>query len=531
MRTIASLSKIVLSVSVVLLLASCGNKNQSKKTGWNYDDSKWGGFESAKNTEMATPPGMVFIEGGAFIMGRTTDNVRYEWDNQPRKVTVSSFYMDECEVTNLEYREYLYWLDHVYTEYPEYCQKQLPDTLVWRTKLTYNEPMVDYYFRHPSWANYPVVGVSWLQATDYCAWRTDRLNEKALIDAGVLDINVEEQSNENVFTTDAYLAGQYEGMPKKDLRDLDPNSEGTRRVREEDGILFPKFRLPTEAEWEYAALGLIGNTTKEGRIIERRIYPWNGHVVRTDQKKYYGEMLANFKRSRGDGMGVASVLNDHWEYTAPVNYYFPNDYGLYNMAGNVSEWVMDVYRPNTPADAGDINPFRGNVYMTKVLDEDGLIAEKDSLGRITYREVTVQDNIGRRNYRQADNINYLDGDLASQLDENGTWEEYSKGMSNSSGLDSYSDDEDEEGDSGSTDVEDDDENVTKNNNISNGMYEYGKHSLLNDKARVVKGGSWKDRALYLSPGERRYLDQAQSTDWIGFRCAMDRVGSRELRTK
>jgi formylglycine-generating enzyme len=525
MKTVVLLSRVVLSVLIVSLFVGCGNKNKSAKTGWNYDDSKWGGFESAKNTEMATPPGMVFIEGGAFVMGRTTDNVKYEWDNQPRKVTVSSFYMDECEVTNQDYREYLYWLNRVYVDYPEYCEKQLPDTLVWRTKLTYNEPMVDYYFRHPAWANYPVVGVNWVQATDYCAWRTDRLNEKSLVDAGVLEIDPD-QSNENVFTTEAYLTGQYEGYVKKDLKDLDPNSEGTRKVNMGDGIIFPKFRLPTEAEWEYAALGLIGNTTKEGRIIERKIYPWNGHVVRTDQKKYYGEMLANFKRSRGDGMGVASVLNDHWEYTAPVNYYFPNDYGLYNMAGNVSEWVMDVYRPNTHADAGDINPFRGNVYTTKVLDEDGMVAEKDSLGRIQYREVTVEDNIGRRNYRQADNINYLDGDLASQLDQS-AWEENSKEYAKGSGLSTG--EEDEEDVTTSSDEEDEEGTTVKS--ISNGMYEYGKHSLLNDKARVVKGGSWKDRALYLSPGEKRYLDQAQSTDWIGFRCAMDRVGSRELKKK
>ena len=419
--------------------------------------------------------------------------------------------MDECEVTNQDYREYLYWIQRVYSEYPEYYQRNLPDTLVWRSKLTYNEPMVEYYFRHPSWANYPVVGVSWLQANDYCAWRTDRINEKALIDAGVLEFDPDQQ-NENVFTTDAYLAGQYEGYVKKELKDLDPNSDGTRRVTMSDGILFPKFRLPTEAEWEYAALGLIGNTNKDGRIIERRIYPWNGHIVRTDQKKYYGEMLANFKRNRGDGMGVASALNDHWEYTAPVNYYFPNDYGLYNMAGNVSEWVMDVYRPNTPNDAGDINPYRGNVYMTKVLDSDGMIAEKDSLGRITYREVTVEDNINRRNYRQADNINYLDGDLESQLGA-----DWINAM-----------EEGEEDASASTDVEEDDENLQSE---SNGMYRYGISSLINDKARVVKGGSWKDRAQYLSPGEKRYLDQAQSTDWIGFRCAMDRLGSRELRKK
>ena len=111
------------------------------------------------------------------------------------------------------------------------------------------------------------------------------MNEKALIDAGVLEFD-QDQANENVFTTDAYLTGQYEGYVKKDLKDLDPNSEGTRKVNMGDGIIYPKFRLPTEAEWEYAALGLVGNTTKEGRIIERRIYPWNWLIVRMDQKKY-----------------------------------------------------------------------------------------------------------------------------------------------------------------------------------------------------------------------------------------------------
>lgn len=180
MKTMSFFSKVLMITAVATLLIACSGKKKSATTGWNYDDPKWGGFESAKNVEQQTPPGMVFIEGGAFIMGRSTDNVKYEWDNNPRKVTVSSFYMDECEITNLDYREFLYWIQRVYTDYPEYYQSNLPDTLVWRSKLTYNEPMVEYYFRYPSWANYPVVGVSWIQANNYCDWRTDRLNEKHL---------------------------------------------------------------------------------------------------------------------------------------------------------------------------------------------------------------------------------------------------------------------------------------------------------------------------------------------------------------
>ena len=116
-------------------------------------------------------------------------------------------------------------------------------------------------------------------------------------------------------------------------------------------------------------------------------------------------------------MGVAGALNDNADVTAPVYAYWPNDYGLYNMAGNVSEWVLDVYRPLSGEDNDDFRPFRGNVYDTKQLDDEGAIMEKDSLGHIIYRDVDPKlDNLqARRNYKQADNINYLDGHWESNI--------------------------------------------------------------------------------------------------------------------
>jgi gliding motility-associated lipoprotein GldJ len=121
--------------------------------------------------EQETGPGLVLIEGGTFSMGRNEQDITVDWNNIPRRVTVSSFYMDETEVANVHYLEYLYWISRVYgADYPEVYRRALPDTLVWRDRLAYNEPFVELYLRHPAYQQYPVVGVSWLQASDFCAW-------------------------------------------------------------------------------------------------------------------------------------------------------------------------------------------------------------------------------------------------------------------------------------------------------------------------------------------------------------------------
>ncbi len=479
-------------VLTVIISISCAGGKKSKgvsaTTGWKYNSPDNGGFEVKEGVAQETGPNLVFIEGGSFTMGRVEQDLTYDWNNVPRRVTIESYYMDQTEVSNVDYREYLYWISRVFASYPEVYRKALPDTLVWRSKLAYNEPYVEYYFRHPSYNDYPVVGINWLQANDYCAWRTDRVNENILIKEGILEMDPNQTGNEN-FNTDAYLAGQYEGVVRKNLPSLDPNKED-RKVKLEDGMLLPKYRLPTEAEWEYAAMSLIGNSYDE-RIYERRIYPWNGHNVRNDSKRNRGEMRANFVRGRGDYMGVAGALNDAGSITVPVTSFWPNDYGLYNMAGNVNEWVLDVYRPLSFEDFDEFRPFRGNIFQTLERDEEGKVAEKDSLGRLKWRSITEAEATQKwRRYDKSDYRNYEDGDYASSID--------------------YSNPEADKGPG------------------SQRMYSQkpsDMSSLINDNVRVYKGGSWRDRAYWMAPGSRRFLAEDQAQDDLGFRCAMTRVGS------
>ena len=446
--------KIATFLSAIILLGSCA-KERSTSTGWEYNNYQNGGFEKFDAKEQETGPGLVFIEGGTFTMGSTEEDVMGDWNNSASRVTVSSFYMDRTEVTNQHWLEYMNWMKRVYYKsYPHIYKKCLPDTLVWRSPLSYREKYVDYYLRHPSYRDYPVVGVSWLQANDFCKWRTDRVNEAILVREGIIkwhfantydhqnsdvgaanrkDYDEMQSAPENMFSTENYLNGNYnirsgkistdkkskgqliggytldktekttgefntpkitadgqpagkneksktKGVPRDpyQLQNYDPvyaneSRLGSRSVRMEDGILLPKYRLPTEAEWEFAALGLIGNLDPDSENIDsRRIYPWDGHYVRRKEDQWAGSIQANFIRGKGDYMGVSGALNDGADVTARVDAFWPNDYGLYHMAGNVSEWVMDVYRPTSNEETDDFMPFRGNVYTTQLLSPDGL---------------------------------------------------------------------------------------------------------------------------------------------------------------
>ena len=551
MKNLFNATRIFLIVVITMLFAGCPARNTSNKsalTGWNSKDKAAGGFSSDVNYKgQESPPGMVLIDGGSFTMGHIQDDVMFDWNTTPIKQQVRSFYLDESEVTNSEYLFYLEWMEKVFPPsfetYKNIYLSAVPDTLVWRDVLGFNELLTENYLRHPSYANYPVVGVSWIQATQYCKWRSDRVNEKILMEKGVLNPLFESDSlvvrGQNSFSTDTYLENPYllfdgdstiynKGLPsnQKRKKGAPKPSKGSftgRHVKVSDGVIAPKYRLPTEVEWEFAAKA-INENREYSNIRGRKKYAWDGKYTRNKSKRNIGDQLANFKQGKGDYSGVPGWSNDGAYITNQVKSYDPNAFGLYDMSGNVAEWVADVYRPIIDNDANDFNYFRGNIFTKKMIDQDGKVVmvddssvEFDTLdngniipktlpGSIKYTPVTKRDAYMRNNYEKAYNVDSEDGDLGSTKfyakDEEEL--ETKPRMYNSPIKPRII------GESGLLMQEYDTEKRT---------------TLISDKSRVYKGGSWKDREYWLDPSQRRYLPEYMATNYIGFRCATDRLGA------
>ncbi|MEZ7500528.1 gliding motility lipoprotein GldJ [Flavobacterium sp. Arc3] len=544
--------RLMLSITMIIGFASCSkkssSKNASRATGWNVDGKKASG-----NTKQVAGPGLVFVEGGTFTMGKVQDDVMHDWNNTPTQQHVQSFYMDETEVTNFMYLEYLDWLKSVFPpsddNYRHIYEGASPDTLVWRNRLGYNETMTNNYLRHPSYAEYPVVGVNWIQAVEFSKWRTDRVNEALLEKNGYLKKNAKTQdvTAESTFSTDTYLAAPtmtYGGNEEivlakgakkgskvgKNGNVVEPKNVYAQRS---SGIILPEYRLPTEAEWEYAAAADVGQ--REYNIYKgQKKYPWSGSYTRSGKRQNKGDQLANFKQGNGDYGGIAGWSDDGADITNAVKKYPANDFGLYDMAGNVAEWVADVYRPIIDNEANDFNYFRGNRYTKNKIGADGKVEivtletmKKDTLsnGKIIVRsfpgeiaQVPVDENETylRQNFDKSNNINYRDGDKQSSKN-------YDFGRSES------------DTDKGDKAMYNSPKHNVTTDSLGLMVRKYDRSNkrttLINDDVRVYKGGSWRDRAYWLDPAQRRYFPQDMATDYIGFRCAMSRVGPKSDKRK
>ena len=553
-------------IVISLTFFGCNNsktsKNISNATGWDIN-SRDGGFQYNTNYKgQEAGPGLVFIEGGTYTRGKVQDDVMHDWNNTPNQQHVMSFYMDATEVTNMMYLEYLDWIKSNFppsnTNYADIYNGALPDTLVWRNRLGNTEDLVENYLRNPAYGQYPVVGVSWVQANEFASWRSDRYNEKVLMDEGYLatnrEINGKKRNNEEEieekekatgadanFSIDTYVLNPNSTYGDRNEDRLngrinqrnskDTTSTEFKSASRETGLISPKYRLPSESEWEYAALALQEN--RDFNIYRgRKKYPWSGQYTRSGETKILGDQLANFKNSDGDYGGIAGWSDDGADITNVVKSYAPNDYGLYDMAGNVAEWVADVYRPIVDDEFNDFNYYRGNVYTKNEISEDGRtskIVGNDEVvyktllngkrvavtlpGEISKVQVDENDTRFRTNYSESYNINFRDGDKRSSrsfLDQ----EEFTDSITGSNPDETRS--------------MYNSPNLRAVNDMDEFMYDDSdkRTSLINDQARVYKGGSWKDRAYWLDPAQRRFYPEEMSTDFIGFRCAMSRLGAK-----
>ena len=346
-----NLSKMALLLTVLSVVA-CGRQDNGQLTGA-LDRPVWKGIN---------PYGMIYVPSGTLHIGPSDQDIANTYVQRQKAISISGFYMDDTEITNNEYRQFVYWvrdsLAHTYLDH--FIQTDYDEYLDWELDIDWEDEILEdlYYQGDDRFSGRRELDVSkFVYEYEWYDWqgaaadrgqspRSSFINKKkvnvypdTLVWVRDFSYSYNEPMARNYFWHPAYDDYPVVGVDwhmanafsywRTEIWNKFQNERG-------DGINTEDFRLPTEHEWEYASRGGRANAP----------YPWGGPYIRNSK----GCLLANFKPGRGN------YPEDGGQYTVKADAYYPNDYGLYNMSGNVAEWTSSAYYDNAYSFQHDLNP-------------------------------------------------------------------------------------------------------------------------------------------------------------------------------
>ncbi|MBT8190922.1 MAG: SUMF1/EgtB/PvdO family nonheme iron enzyme [Bacteroidia bacterium] len=378
---------------IIFMLSSCGRDGSGELIGV-QDTPGWNGIN---------PFGMVYVPSGTLTIGQSDQDIFSTYTQRPKQISIAGFFMDDTEITNNEYRQFVYWvrdsIAHVIMG-DSYEDEFGNERLDWELELDYNDETLDEMYYEGDMRlyegeramdtrqfNYTYKWIDWQKAAHSPgAIRSSLLNEQTLnvypdtlVWIRDFSYSYNEPYSRNYFWHPAFDDYPVVGVNWKQAKAFSHwRTKLWNSFKGEDQPNTEEFRLPTETEWEWAARG--------GREIAP--YPWGGYYIRNAK----GCLLANFKPGRGN------YPEDGGFYTVKADAYFPNDYGLYNMAGNVSEWTETAFHPNAYSHTHDLNP--DIKYDAK--DDDPESYKRKVIRGGSWKDISHYCQTGTRNWEYQD---------------------------------------------------------------------------------------------------------------------------------